>query len=146
MSFPAAQRSASLFSAQVTASYFSDLAVRLARVYNYFARTGIGPPSGAVVVWHFARTGIGPPSGAATCGTAADTNVPTSPTIRITILIVRFMGSLLTAPKLSEKRELPRGQHYKPEVKYPLGFISYRVPLRESKPRGEVTTLSLPHP
>jgi len=36
---------------------------------------------------------IGPPSGAGTCGTAAATNVPTRPTIRITVLTVRFMGS-----------------------------------------------------
>jgi len=136
-----------MFSAQVTASYFSDLAVRLAYVYNYFARTGIGPPSGAVVVWHFARTGIGPPSGAATCGTAADTNVPTSPTIRMTILTVRFMGSLLTALKLSKNRELLRGQHYMPRVKSPIGFFSPRsasatqgFPLREQKPDNTVAT------
>jgi hypothetical protein len=36
-----------------------------------------------------------PPSGAGTCGTAADAYVPTSPSIRMEILIMRFMGFLL---------------------------------------------------
>jgi len=34
----------------------------------------------------------GPPSAAGTRGAAAAMNVPTNPTIRIAILIVRFMG------------------------------------------------------
>jgi hypothetical protein len=42
----------------------------------------------------------GPPSRAGTCWTAAATNVPTSPTIRIEILNARFMGSS-PIPRLS---------------------------------------------
>jgi hypothetical protein len=50
-------------------------------------------------VWHVEVLGghrrIGPPSEAGTCWTEAAINVPTSPVIRIAILIARFMGFLL---------------------------------------------------
>ena len=85
---PVSPKIASLFLAQVTVTtgYFSDLAV-------------IDCPGfycGGRVDTHFGPGGhrmSGPPSAAGTCWTAAAMNVPTSPTIRIEILIVRFMGS-----------------------------------------------------
>jgi hypothetical protein len=52
---------------------------------------------GGRVVWQFAVLGghrmSGPPSEAGTFWTVAAKNVPTSPTIRTAVLIVRFMGS-----------------------------------------------------
>jgi hypothetical protein len=46
---------------------------------------------------------IGPPSGALTCGTAAVTNVPTNPNIRIEILTACFMVHSLFALQLPQK-------------------------------------------
>ena len=52
---------------------------------------------GGRVVWQFVCLGghriNGPPSAAGTGWTEAAMNVPTKPTIRIEILIARFMGS-----------------------------------------------------
>src|SRR6202044_1875856 len=49
---------------------------------------------------------IGPPSGAVTCGTAAATYVPTSPSIRIEILTACFMGSLLLRHRCPKNRAI----------------------------------------
>src|SRR5579863_6079353 len=99
---PSAQILRALGSAQVTTGYFGDLAatgeirltvVRRCRVkqrrYLIVAAGGfvrIGMPSAGGLV----RIGI--PSGAGTCGTAADAYTPTSPNIRMDILITCFMG------------------------------------------------------
>jgi len=59
---------------------------------------------------------MGPPSGVGTCGTAAATYVPTSPNIRIDILIACFMGFLL--PRLvSQIGNLDAAENYKIRVK-----------------------------
>jgi hypothetical protein len=67
----------------VTSGYFGYLAT--AAWCDYF------------VCWQLAcfggHSGSGPPSWAGTCWTEAAINVPTSPTVRIAILIARFMGS-----------------------------------------------------
>ena len=85
---PGSPKIASLvFQVAVTTGYFSDLAVTAC--YRFYC--------GGRVVEQFGCLGghssNGPPSAAGTCWTAAATNVPTSPTIRIEILIARFMGS-----------------------------------------------------
>ena len=70
----------------VTARYFRYLVVA----------SCLGSTGRAGVVLHVLDVGghrrSGPPSAAGTCWTAAAMNVPTSPTIRKAILIVRFMG------------------------------------------------------
>ena len=58
----------------------------------------------------------GPPSAAGTRGTVAVKNVPTSPTIRIAILIARFMGSSPAAQSLG-KTALHADRHYRSVVK-----------------------------
>jgi len=73
--------------AEVTSGYFGYLAVP----------SCLGSIGRAGVVLQFFWPGwhrnSGPPSAAGTCWTAAAMNVPTSPIIRMEILIVRFMGS-----------------------------------------------------
>ena len=69
---------------------------------------------------------MGPPSGVGTCGTAAATYVPTSPNIRIEILIACFMGFLL--PRLvSQIRNLDAAEHYKIRVKAIRHILPYRA-------------------
>jgi len=75
------------FLGPITTGYFGDLAVTGCSDYYYIGRdveqrVDLG-----------GHKGSGPPSAVGTCGTAAAKNVPTIPTIRIKILIARFMGS-----------------------------------------------------
>lgn len=96
----------------VGAGYFSDLAV--ARLPSVLLQ--------GRVVWQFAVFGghsiSGPPSEAGTFWTVAARNVPTTPTIRTAVLIVRFMGSS-PDPRAQFPREEPwrRVPHYRARVK-----------------------------
>jgi len=60
---------------------------------------------------------MGPPSGAGTCGTAAATYVPTSPNIRIEILIACFMVYSFRAPDAQEVGHGGVERNYKARVK-----------------------------
>jgi hypothetical protein len=60
---------------------------------------------------------MGPPSGVGTCEAEAAIYVPTSPNIRMQILIASFMVFLLPQPRLSQKGIRGADQHYKVRVK-----------------------------
>jgi hypothetical protein len=114
----------------VTTGYFGDLAVTACSRFYCGGRVveQLGVLGGHRI--------NGPPSRAGTCWTAAARNVPTSPTIRIEILIVRFMGS--SPPRrISPVGNFSADRHYKTPVKRSVQQFSSK---RQARARGELLT------
>jgi hypothetical protein len=86
----------------IASGYLGDLAIT---AYPRFYCGGREDEQFGVFGGH---SSMGPPSAAGTGWTAAATNVPTSPTIRIDILIARFMGSSPIRVEFSRRKAFSR--------------------------------------